>query len=155
MSYNAEEKRNDGIDFLIDSFNEITETRNLETGKMERVLEHNPKIAWFQAHNINRPFGIYAKLLEKWENLSIKAHSMMSPEPAEELAKDIILKLNEHKRGIDGKNSETYRDENNTQSSVFQILTNKEEKKTYTVKGDVKKSFMDGLLGREGEEERD
>ena len=155
MSYNAEEKRNDAIDFLIDSFQEVKDRRNLETGEIERVAEFNPKIAWFQAHNINRPFGIYAKLLEKWENLAVKSHSMMSPEPAEEMAKDIMLKLNEHKRGVDGKNSETFRDNNNNQASVFQILSNKKEEKIYTVKGDAKKSFLDGLLGNDGDKERE
>jgi|APSaa5957512535_1039671.scaffolds.fasta_scaffold03151_21 hypothetical protein len=152
MSYNSEEKRNDAIDFLIDSFQEVKEKRNLETGELEKVAEFNPKIAWFQAHNINKPFGRYAMLIERWENLAVKCYSMMSPEPAAELAKDILLKLNEHKRGVDGKSSETYRDDKNTQASTFQILANKKQEKIYTVKGEAKKSLMDGILGREGRE---
>jgi len=153
VSSNSEEKRNDVIDFLIDSFKEVTSARNIETGVVENTLQYNPKIAWFQAHNINQSFGNYAKLLERWENLATKCYSMMSPEPAAELAKDILLKLNEHKRGIDGKSSETYRDKHNTQSSVFQTLANKKQERIYTVKGDAKKSFMDGLLGRDGTDE--
>ena len=158
MSYDAErneEKRNDAIDFLIDSFQEVKDRTNPDTGETERVSEFNPKIAWFQAHNINASFGRYAMLLERWENLATKCYSMMSPEPAAELAKDIMLKLNEHKRGIDGKSSETWRDKNNSQSSVFQILSNKRQEKVYTVHGDAKNSFLDGLLGKEARREQE
>lgn len=125
----------------------------METGVIENTLQYNPNIAWFQAHNINRPFGNYAKLLERWANLAVKCYSNMSPEPAAELAKDILLKLNEHKRGIDGKSSETYRDKHNNQASIIQILADKKREVKYTIKEDAKKSFMDGLLGREGSEE--
>ena len=53
MSFDEERneaKRNDAIDFLIESFQEVKDKQNLETGLMERVSEFNPKIAWFQAN---------------------------------------------------------------------------------------------------------
>lgn len=155
MSYNAPEKRNDAIDFLIDGMQDVVEKQNLETGEMEKTLEFNPKIPWYQGHNINRPFGEYARKIEKWENNAKLCKTKMSPEPAEELARDIILKLNEYKRGIDGKSSETWRDKNNNQSSTFQILADKTDRKLYNVKGDGKKTFLDGLLGRQASQERE
>ncbi len=158
MSFDEERneaKRNDAIDFLIESFQEVKDKQNLETGQMERVSEFNPKIAWYQGHNINASFGRYAMLIERWENLATKCFSMMSPEPAAELAKDILLKLNEHKRSVDAKSSETWRDKDNSQSSVFQILANKKVEKVYTVHGDAKRSFMDGILGKDVRKEQE
>ena len=35
-NYGNEEKRNDAIDFLLDSFKEVTDVRNQETGEIER-----------------------------------------------------------------------------------------------------------------------
>ncbi len=154
-NYGNEEKRNDAIDFLIDSFQEVKERRNTETGEIERVLEINPEIAWYQAHSISMPFGEYARKLKRFENLAKRCHSMMSPDAADEMVRDIMLKVDEFKRSIDGLSSQTYRDKNNTQSSVFQILANKRQEKIYTIHGDAKKSFMDGLLGKEARQEQE
>ena len=156
MSYESDskDKRNDAIDFLIDGYQDVSWKQNPETGELEKVAEFNPKIPWYQGHNINAPFGIYAKKIEKWENIAEQCKTMMSPEPAEELAKDALLILNEHKRGVDGKSSETWRDKNNNQASTFQILANKTDRKIYTVNGEAKKSFLSGLLGNDGESER-
>ena len=157
MSYetDSKDKRNDAIDFLVDGYQDVVTKINPETGQLEKVAEYNPKIPWYQGHNINRPFGPYAKKIEKWENMAEQCKTKMSPEPAEELGRDILLVLNEHKRGVDGKSSETWRDKNNNQASTFQILANKVDRKVYTVKGDAKKTFMDGLLGRDGSEARE
>ena len=37
----------------------------------------------------------------------------------------------------------------------FQILANKKQEKIFTVNGEMKKSFMDGLLGKEKRELED
>ncbi len=87
--------------------------------------------------------------------MAVQCQTKMSPEAADELSRDILLVLNEHKRGVDGKSSETWRDKNNNQSSTFQILANKTDRKVYTVQGDAKKTFMDGLMGRDGAEARE
>jgi len=69
-------------------------------------------------------------------------------------AEQITEIVKSFKYSIDAKSSESIRDVNNTQSTLIDKINRNKIEKAYTIKGDAKKSFMDGLLGREAENEQ-
>jgi hypothetical protein len=146
------EKRNDVIDFLIDGMQDIKSVEQ-EDGSVRRETEFNPEIAWYKGHMINQPFGRHALMIKQVENLAREAQYFMSPERAEEISSGILSIVESYKRSIDAKSSETYKDANNNQTSLVQLLGKNKQERMYTVKGDAKKTFMDGLLGRDGQAE--
>ena len=61
--------------------------------------------------------------------------------------------IESYKRSIDAKSSESRRDENNAQSTLIDKINRNKIEKIYSVKGEAKKSFMSGMLGRDGQAE--
>ena len=57
------------------------------------------------------------------------------------------------RRSMDAKSSESLRDKLNTQSTLIDKLNRTKSERAITLKGEMKKSFMDGMLGREGQRE--
>ena len=56
---------------------------------------------------------------------------------------------------IDAKSSESLRDIRNSQATLLDKMQKNKIEKAYTLKGDLKKSMMDGWLGREVENDPD
>jgi hypothetical protein len=142
------EKRNDAIDFLLDGMKEVNIVQN-DDGTISRVAEFNPDIAWYKGHMINQPFGRCALLIKRVEHLSDQAEFFMSPKRASALTRGLRTVIESYKRSIDAKSSETYKDKENTQSSLIHILSKNKIEKQYTLKGDRKKTFMDSVMGRD------
>lgn len=126
-----------------------------DDGRIEQELVFNPDIAWFKGHMVNRPFGRCALKIKEVEHLGNEALFHMSPARAMNLREGLLNIVERNKRSIDAKSSETYKDENNNQSSLIQMLNKDKQEKLYTVKGDAKKSIMDGILGRDSAAEED
>lgn len=142
------EKRNDAIDFLLDGMKEIT-VQELDDGTVQRDVQFNPDIAWYKGHIINQPFGRCALLIKRTEHLARQAYHFMAPKRAVVLERGLLDIVEDYKRSIDAKSSETYKDKQNTQSALIHILSKNKVEKQYTLKGNAKKTFMDGILGRD------
>ncbi len=69
------------------------------------------------------------------------------------IRKQIFGIIDSYKRSIDAKSSESRRDANNSQSTLIDKINRNKVEKMYTVKGEAKKSFMAGMLGRDGQQE--
>lgn len=151
---NNEERRNDTLDFISDGMKEIIDMPN-EQGIMEKQIMFNPEIAWFKGHVINKPFGRLALQLKNFQRLGIECHKYMSPARAADMASSISLIVDGYKRSIDAKSSETFKDKNNTQSSLIHIINKNKVEKQYTVKGEAAKGILAGLMGRQGQAETD
>ena len=148
-----ENRRTDALDFLIDGMQEIIEEQNAD-GTKEYKTKFNPKSAWYKGHIINQPFGRYALWLERLEGLAKSCYDNMWTGRAHIIAEGILRAVESHRRSIDAKSSETYRDERNTQSSLIHILTDKSIERKYTLKGDeIKKGLFAGMMGRRSEED--
>lgn len=142
------EKRNDAIDFLIDGMQEITEVER-DDGSYEKVSTFNPEIAWFKGHMVNQPFGRHALYIKRTEHLARQAREFMSPDRARIIHQGLMDIVDDYKRSIDAKSSETWKDKDNTQSSLIHILSKNKIEKQYTVKGNKSKTFMDAVMGRD------
>ncbi len=143
-----ENRRNDVIDFLIDGMQDVTE-KTLDDGTTEKVSTFNPEIAWFKGHIINQPFGRHALLIKRFEHLAKQCFNYMYHDRAVVMSSGILDIVDDYKRSIDAKSSEIYKDPQNTQSALVHILSRNKVERQYTLKGDAKRSMMDGIMGRD------
>ena len=124
--------------------------RSGKDGKTEISYEVNNKSAWWKTHSINYAgFGMMGEYLEDFESLAEFVYYRMSRPMAEVLAKQILKQADTVRYSIDAKSSETMRDTRNAQTSLIdKYLANKQER-ILEMKGELKKSMMDTITGKE------
>ena len=148
----TEKMHNDVVDFLIEA-SKTKQTVEKDGKQVEEYLV-NPKTIWYKTQNIHSNlFGAFVKALEDYANMSIDAFNHMGKEQANVLGNQIMRRIESYNFSIDAKSSETVRDKNNNSSNVLHILTHKTIEKKYNVKGEGKKTLLDGMLGRQGANE--
>ncbi len=151
----SERTHNDLIDIIIEASQTVEEVEEAD-GKIKKVLQLDPEKVYWKTHIVNSPtFAQFVYQLKEFEHLGIQSFHFMHKNRAMVLAQQIFEKVKNYKYAIDAKSSESLRDMNNTQSTLIDKINRNKIEKAYTVKGDAKKSFMDGLLGREAEHEAD
>ena len=149
----SQKQHNDLIDFLSDACQTIVEV-DLPDGTKEKQLVTNPEIAWWKTLLVNSPtFGRFAFELKNFEGLAEQCHNNMSKPRAEVMAQQIMAIGASFRRSMDAKSSESLRDKLNTQSTLIDKLNRTKSERAITLKGELKKSVMDGMLGREGQRE--
>jgi len=149
----SEKTHNDLIDIIIEGSQTIEEVEQAD-GKRQKQLVLDPEKIYWKTHIVNSP--TFARLvfeLKEFEHLSIQAFNFMYRARALIFAEQIAEIVKSFKYSIDAKSSESIRDINNTQSTLIDKINRNKIEKAYTIKGEAKKSFMDGLLGREAENE--
>ncbi len=148
------EKRNDAIDFLIDGMQDVIQVKQ-DDGTIKRETQFNPEIAWYKGHIINQPFGRHALYIKRTEHLARQAHFHMSPDRATNIETGLLDIVEDYKRSIDAKSSETWKDKVNSQSALIHILSKNKVEKVYSVKGAAKKTLLDGIMGRDAAQDEE
>lgn len=125
-------------------------TRQGKDGKMELTYEVNNKSAWWKTHSINYSgFGLMGEYLEDFESIAEFVFYRMSKPMADVLSKQILRQADTMRYSIDAKSSETMRDSRNAQTSLIdKYLANKQER-VLDIKGELKRSMMDMISGKE------
>ena len=149
----AEKPHNDLIDLLTDACMTIQQVR-LPNGGLERQLIQDPKKVWYKTQIINSPtFGRCVFELETLDSKRTQCYNHMSQPRALVMDGQLEGVIKAFQYSIDAKSSESLRDKNNTQSTLIDKINRNKIEKAYTVKGAGTKTFMDGLLGRDGDKE--
>lgn len=153
MLPDTQKDHNDVIDLITTACNIIREVPQAD-GSVIYQPEIESEIVWWKTHLINSPyFGRFALVLKRLEFRANDASNHMTAARAGGIRKQIFGIIESYKRSIDAKSSESRRDENNAQSTLIDKINRNKVEKMYTVKGEAKKSFMAGMLGRDGQQE--
>jgi len=151
----SQKDHNDLIDILIEASQTIEEI-NTPDGKTEKQLLLNPEIIWWKTGIINAPtFGRFAFELKEWERQGPECFDNMYKDRAHEMSKDILAIGESYRRSIDAKSSESLRDKHNTQSTLIDKINKNKVEKAYTIKGEGRRSLMDGIIGRDQERDEE
>ena len=146
-------QHNELIDFLSDACQHVEEVE-LPDGTIEKQLVTDPEIAWWKTNLVNSPtFGRFAFELKNFEGLADQCYNNMSKPRAKVMAAQIMAVGASFRRSIDAKSSESLRNKLNTQSTLIDKLNRTKSERSITLKGELKKSIMDGWLGKEGQRE--
>lgn len=145
----------DLIDLLVESSQVITE-RTEQDGTVTRSLDLDPEKLYWSTRMVNSDkFGRFVLVLKKFEQKAQECRNSMSAPRAKIVSDWILGMIKNYKYSIDGKSSESILDKNNKSGTLVHLISKNKQEKMYTVKGDMKKSFMAGLMGGEGDSERD
>ena len=146
-------KPNDVIDLLIESVQQVVERAD-ENGVMQRVIEPDNESLYFKTQLINSAAFASCVLKLRWlKNLGTEAYYNMCFERAQVIEKQLDNWYKGYKYSFDAKSSETLRDKHNTQSSLIHIMNRNHMERSITLKGEMGKSMMDGIMGRESQKE--
>lgn len=143
----------DMVDVVLESWKIETEVE-IADGKFrtERVIDS--RRAWWQTHHIGtNSLGRFALERENLGNLFNSASSHMTAYRAAALQKFGLALCNAYDHSIDAKSSECLRDNNNAQLTLLSMLAKAKTERQFSVKGEVGKSVMDGILGRKANEQ--
>lgn len=144
---------NDVIDLITTACNTVREVPQAD-GSILYQSEIESEIVWWKTHLINSPyFGRFALVLKRLQFRGDDAQNHMSGPRALGIRRQIYGIIESYKRSIDAKSSESRRDENNAQSTLIDKINRNKVEKIYSVKGEAKKSFLNGMLGRDGQSE--
>lgn len=144
-----DQQQKDNLDFLSQSYND-TILEKQSDGTLKPTYYFNSEVPWFQGHLINQPFGRYALYIKRLETLAAWCFEHMTPERAEGISKGLLMIRDEHKRSVDGKSSETYRDKENNQNALLNMLFNKTVERKYRIDGlEDKRSIVDAILHKD------
>lgn len=125
-------------------------------GHVERQLVSDPKKVWYKTQIVNSPtFGNMAFELETLESKRLQCYNHMSQPRAAVMDQQLEGIILSFQYSIDAKSSESLRDKNNTQSTLIDKVNRNKIEKAYTIKGEAKKTFIDGMMGRDGSREGD
>ncbi len=150
----VEKKDSDIIDLINTAAHHLEQVER--DGKTQSELVLDPESLYWSTRSVNSDtFGRFVYELKNLESLSYEAINHMSPERASVFSGQILRLVDAYKKSIDGKASESRRDSKNSQLTLIDKLSKNKQERVYTVKGDAKKSFLNGLMGRDGDEERE
>lgn len=151
MIPDSQKAHNDVIDFIADAC-QIVEEVETPDGRIEKQLMIDPEKAYWKTHKVNSPtFARFVFELKNFQSLAIQCFNRMSRERAVVLARQIMDQTLNFKYSIDAKSSESLRDKNNTQMTLIDTLIKNKIERAYTVKDEAKKSFWQGMVGKDAE----
>lgn len=145
-------KANDAIDLLIESVQQVTE-RIDENGQKQITIEPDNESLWMKTQLVNSPFAGFILKLRFLRDLADAAKYNMCEARAKVIQSQILDIYKSYKYSIDAKSSETLRDKNNSQSSLFHIVTQNKMERAVTLKGEMSKSLGASIMGREAQRE--
>lgn len=128
---------------------EEVETNGVRTNQL--VLD--PESLYWATRSINsNTFGRFVYELKNLEALAYEAENHMSPNRAKVYKEQILRLVNSYKKSIDGKASESIRDKQNSQLTLIDKLSKNKQERVYTMKDEMKRSFLDGIMGKEADQ---
>ena len=137
------------MDLLVDACQIVEQVQNID-GSYTKQLMLDPEKAWWKTHLVNSPtFARFAFELKEFERMADDAYNNMTATRAEVIAKQIREIGMDYRYSIDAKSSESLRDKNNTQATLLDKMQKNRVERAYTVKGDAKNSFLQGLMGKD------
>lgn len=149
----SEKTHNDLLDIIIEGSQTIEEVEQPD-GKLAKQLVLDPETIWWKTHIVSSPlFAALAYEIKAFQHLAEQSFHFMHKERALVLATQIEEEVKNFRYAIDAKSSESLRDKNNSSSTLIDKINKNKIEKAYTIKGEGKRSLMDGILGREGQQE--
>ena len=143
------------VDVLIQSVQRV-EGVEQEDGTMEKSLVIDPKSLYYKTLIVSSPY--LARLvfeLENFYNLAQQAHNFMANTRSRALAKQIEELVRAVQYSIDSKSSESIRENGSAQSTLIDKISRNKIERSYQVKGEKRRSFMDAMIGRDKEVDMD
>lgn len=146
-----ENNRRDVTSLLKDGLAEIVTVKGKD-GKPQQILQIKNRAAWYKTHNINSDqFGMMAQYLEDFASYAKIVKHHMSKAMSDVLSSQINEEADIIRLSIDAKSSETMRNKRNAQTSLIDKYLENKQERVIDVKGELKRTLGDMIMGKEAE----
>lgn len=149
----TESQIKDIVDVLTQATQSIEEVR-LEDGSIQKTLVVDPKHIFYKTLNVTSDkLGGSALSLEKFFNHAKMSSNFMSADRANGIADQIVSMYTPYTYSYDAKSSESVRSNGSSQSTVFDKLARNKIERSYHVKGEKRRSFLDAIVGKDRDDD--
>jgi hypothetical protein len=151
----SEPEHKDLVDVLIQSVQRV-ESIEQEDGTTAKSLVIDPKSLYYKTLIVASPhLARFVLELENFNNLSEQSQSFMSRTRSFALSKQIQELARAYMYSIDSKSSESIRENGSAQSTLIDKISRNKIERSYSVKGEKRRSFLDAMMGRDKEDDMD
>ena len=148
-------KYNDLIDIIIESAKKTVDVPQ-EDGRTLKQTIVDDEIVWWKTGSVNsNTFSRFALELKEFERTAVEAFTHMCRDRARIFAHQVIDMGTSYRRSIDAKSSESLRNKDNSQSTLIDKINRNKIEKVYTAKGELKRTAMDAIMGRDAAKENE
>jgi|TARA_B100000470_G_scaffold221375_1_gene211600 hypothetical protein len=151
----SEPEHKDLVDVLVQSVQRIEQIPQ-EDGTFEKSLVIDPKSLYYKTLIVASPnLARFVLELENFQNLATQVYNFMSRRKATALSEQIKELVIAYQYSIDSKSSESIRENGSAQSTLIDKIARNKIERSYQVKGEKSRSFLDAMMGRDKEDDMD
>ncbi len=145
----SEPEHKDLVDILVQSVQRVEELPQ-EDGTTQKSLVIDPMSLYYKTLVVSSAqLARFVFELEVLNNFAAQAVHFMAKERAEAFAKQIRDIVQAFMYSIDSKSSESIRDNGSSQSTLVDKIARNKIERSYNVKGEKTRSFIDAMLGKD------
>lgn len=146
-------KYNDLIDIVIQSAKKNIDVMQPD-GTIIKDSVIDEEIIWWKTGSVNsHTLPRFTYEVKEWERQAEEAKYHMTAGRAAIFARQVLGLGQSLRRSIDSASSSSLRDKVNSQATLLDKINRNKIERVHTIKGEMKRSFSDALMGREGTRE--
>ena len=151
----SDPEHKDLVDILVQSVQRVEELPQ-EDGTTQKSLVIDPLSLYYKTLVVASPLlARFVYELELYGNLAGQAKNFMSAQRAKSFGDQIKKQVQAYMYSIDSKSSESLRINGSSQSTLVDKIARNKIERSYNVKGEKTRSFIDAMLGKDKENDMD
>jgi len=151
----SDPEHKDLVDILVQSVQRVEELPQ-EDGTTQKSLVIDPLSLYYKTLIVSSPLlARFVFELENFGNLGKSCFDFMSRERARAFQNQIKAHVQAWMYSIDSKSSESIRINGSSQSTLIDKIARNKIERSYNVKGEKTRSFIDAMLGKDKENDMD
>ena len=143
------------VDILVQSVQRLEELPQ-EDGTTQKSLVIDPMSMYYKTLVVASPLlARFVYELENFGNMALQAKNFMSAQRAYAFSEQIKKLVHAYMYSLDSKSSESIRINGSSQSTLVDKIARNKIERSYNVKGEKTRSFIDAMLGKDKENDMD
>ena len=143
------------VDILVQSVQRLDELPQ-EDGTTQKSLVIDPMSMYYKTLVVASPLlARFVYELENFGNMALQAKNFMSAQRAYAFSEQIKKLVQAYMYSLDSKSSESIRINGSSQSTLVDKIARNKIERSYNVKGEKTRSFIDAMLGKDKENDMD
>ncbi len=143
------------VDILVQSVQRLEELPQ-EDGTTQKSLVIDPMSMYYKTLVVASPLlARFVYELENFGNMALQAKNFMSAQRAYAFSEQIKKLVQAYMYSLDSKSSESLRINGSSQSTLVDKIARNKIERSYNVKGEKTRSFIDAMLGKDKENDMD
>ena len=143
------------VDILVQSVQRLEELPQ-EDGTTQKSLVIDPMSMYYKTLVVASPLlARFVYELENFGNMALQAKNFMSAQRAYAFSEQIKKLVQAYMYSLDSKSSESIRINGSSQSTLVDKIARNKIERSYNVKGEKTRSFIEAMLGKDKENDMD